>query len=251
MNLRFVSDWGGWTEAALHFFYPGVCRICEGERVRAVEGFICQTCRWKRGNVRHVHDPFCDRCGLPFEGQITGQFVCSNCADLKLHFKKARAAVIATPFILQVVHQYKYGGGIWFEPFLAKLLIDAARPHLRAEKPDVIVPVPLHPVKLREREFNQAARLARLLAKACEIPLNETALRRVQFTQTQTLLSKQRRGENVRRAFAANPAFPLRGARVILVDDVLTTGSTTSSCASALLKAGVREVSVWTVARGL
>ena len=113
------------------------------------------------------------------------------------------------------------------------------------------MPVPLHPTKQKEREFNQAERLARKLSGATGIPVNCRLLRRVVATQTQTLLTRKERLANVRKAFAAWPKVHLEGARIVLVDDVFTTGATTSACAGALKKAGAGEVWVWTVARGL
>ena len=115
----------------------------------------------------------------------------------------------------------------------------------------MIVPVPLHPLKKREREFNQAERLAARLGEATQVPVITRELLRVEPTRTQTLLTREQRATNVRRAFAVRVGCQLEGRRVILVDDVLTTGATTSACARALRIAGAREVQVWTVARGL
>jgi len=122
---------------------------------------------------------------------------------------------------------------------------------LRNQNWDFIAPVPLHPVKLREREFNQAERLARHLSRAANIPMNSRLLRRVVFTDTQTRLTRQQRAANMRRAFAARPGLNLAGARVILVDDVFTTGATASASAQTLLAAGAGEVCLWTLARGV
>ena len=170
---------------------------------------------------------------------------------MDLHFQSARAAVIAGHLVLDVIHRYKYQRALWFEPFLADLLVCAARPALAKEHWDVIVPVPLHPLKKREREFNQAERLAARLGEATEVPVTARELRRVEPTRTQTLLTREQRAANVRHAFAVRAGCQLEGRRVILVDDVLTTGATTSACARALRNAGAREVQVWTVARGL
>jgi len=115
----------------------------------------------------------------------------------------------------------------------------------------MIVPVPLHPLKKREREFNQAERLASLLGAAIGTPVNTRMLRRVEPTRTQTLLTREQRAANVRNAFAVRHGCQLDGQSIILVDDVLTTGATTSACARALQTAGAGEVCVWTVARGL
>jgi len=138
-----------------------------------------------------------------------------------------------------------------FETFLAGLFLREAVPALRGQDWQLIVPVPLHPVKHREREFNQAERLAGHLATALKTPLNAELLRRVTSTRTQTLLTREQRAANMRGAFAIRPGQGLDGARVVLVDDVFTTGATTGACAHALLAAGAGDVCVWTVARGL
>jgi competence protein ComFC len=236
-----------WLNAALGFFFPVVCQICELERATPVEGFVCARC-W--GSVRFIKPPFCERCGLPFQGEITSTFECSNCREMKLHFRSARSAVTTGGPVLEAIHRYKYQRALWFEVFLADLLIRQAQPELRGEKWDWIVPVPLHPVKEREREFNQAERIAARLAAATRIPMNTRLLKRVQPTQTQTRLTRQQRAANVRNAFVMRDTARLNGERIVVLDDVFTTGATTSACARALRKAGAGEVCVWTVARG-
>jgi ComF family protein len=237
-----------WTDAALSLFYPEVCQQCGQERATAADGFICARC-WQ--DVRFIRPPFCGRCGLPFDGEITQAFECANCREMDLKFASARAAVVAKGVVLDVIHRYKYQQALWFEPFLAGLLCREALPALREQPADLIVPVPLHPVKQREREFNQAERLGRQLSRATGIPLEARLLRRVRATQTQTRLTKPQRADNVRRAFTLRDDRPLPGRRVLLVDDVLTTGATTSACAEILLRAGAAEVRVWTLARGV
>ena len=153
--------------------------------------------------------------------------------------------------MLEVIHRYKYQRALWFEPFLADLLIRQAVPELAKEAWTSIVPVPLHPAKQREREFNQAERLASRLSRACGIPLETGWLRRVIATRTQTLLSREERQANVRHAFLAPPGLTLNGQHIVLVDDVFTTGSTTNACARVLKNAGAGQVCVWTLARGI
>jgi len=239
---------GGLLNAALAFFFPEACQLCGRERATAVEGFVCARCR---AQVRFIRPPFCHRCGLSFEGEITGPFECANCRELELHFQSARSAVAARGPALEAIHRYKYHRALWFEPFLANLLICQAVPELERERWDWIVPVPLHAAKRRDREFNQAERLARRLAAALGIPANPRLLHRVLPTRTQTQLSRQERAANVRRAFALRPGVRLNGQRIVLVDDVFTTGATTSACARVLKTAGAGDVCVWTVARGL
>lgn len=232
----------------LNLLYPPVCQLCHDQRAEATEGFVCAKC-W--AHVRFIRAPFCERCGLPFMGELTAPFVCTNCNDLKLYFTSARSAVVAKTVVLEAIHHYKYSGALWFENFLAGLLVREAALGLAKEKWDCIVPVPLHPVKLREREYNQAGRLAAHLARATKIPLNEKLLRRVNPTATQTLLTREERAANMKNAFAIRPGQRLAGKRIVLVDDVFTTGATTNACARALQVAGATEICVWTVARGL
>jgi len=237
-----------WLEAGLGFFYPNRCQLCDSESATVADGYVGTEC-WQ--NVRFIKPPFCERCGLPYEGEITTNFECGNCREMDLHFQAARASVAAGKVVLEVIHRYKYQRALWFEPFLADLLVRAAGSPLLSGNWDLIVPVPLHPLKQREREFNQAERLALALGGATDIPVNTKLLRRVEPTRTQTLLSREQRAANVRNAFAMRRACRLHGERVVLVDDVLTTGATTSACARVLRAAGADEVCVWTVARGL
>jgi competence protein ComFC len=251
MALKIGTDWKPWLDAGLNFFYPPVCQICRRERASAQEGYVCTMCWSSKPGVRFITPPFCGRCGLPFEGEITNDFQCGNCRDLKLHFTSARSAVVANPLVLEVIHRYKYNRELWFEPFLADLLIRAALPVLQAEKWDLLVPVPLHALKHREREFNQAEQLATNLSAATKIPLNKKLLKRIEPTRTQTQLTREERAANVRHAFAMVAGKKLNGEKIVLLDDVFTTGATTSACAKVLRDAGAADVCVWTVARGL
>jgi ComF family protein len=238
-----------WLDTGLGFVYPEVCQICGDERATVNEGYVCVPC-WQR--IRFIKAPYCKRCGLPFEGDINLPFQCGNCRDLEFCFRSARSAVLTGEFVLDVIHRYKYQQALWFEPFLADLLARQAGPELAREHWDMIVPVPLHAAKRRERGFNQAERLAARLSCASKIPLNTSLLRRTRPTQTQTRLSRQQRADNMRDAFGPSANGKLEGSpRVVVVDDVLTTGATTSACAGVLRDMGAAEVCVWTVARGL
>lgn len=249
MNSRAESWLGSWLEAALGFFYPAVCQLCGEHRAGPAEGYVCARCGHGREGVRFLRPPWCERCGLPFEGALTSAFECSNCRGMEWHFQSARAAVAATGIVLEVIHRYKYARAGWFEPFLANLLVRAAQPVLAEGGWTAVVPVPLHPLKEREREFNQSARLAKHLGRATGLPVQCRWVRRVRYTPSQTRLNREQRAANVRHAFAPVPGASCAGARVVLVDDVLTTGATANHCARALRAAGAVAVCVWTVAR--
>jgi ComF family protein len=246
--MSLAQSFASLFKPALGLVYPEVCQLCNEERATPAEGFVGRQC-WSQ--VRFIRPPFCERCGLPFEGDLTTKFVCTNCHDLNLHFTSARSAVVAKAVVLEVIHRYKYSRALWFENFLADLLVREARPALHESKYDFIAPVPLHPLKLREREFNQADRLAARLAQATGIPANTQVLQRVTPTMTQTKLTREQRAANMKNAFAVRPGTDLKNQRIVVLDDVFTTGATTNACAAALRGAGAAEVAVWTVARGL
>jgi ComF family protein len=244
-----VESLKGWLNAGLGFIYPEACQLCGQARATPAQGFVCAGCF---AQVQFIQPPICERCGMPYEGDITTRFAeCANCRGVELHFRSARSAVAARDQVLDVLHRYKYGRALWFEPFLAQLLIARAEIQLRQEQWDWLVPVPLHPAKERQREFNQAQRLADRLGEAADLPVNASLLQRVVPTRTQTRLTRRERQENVRNAFALRDGVRLNGERIVLLDDVFTTGATTSACAKVLLAGGAGEVCVWTVARGI
>jgi competence protein ComFC len=237
-----------WADIGAGFLYPNLCQICHSMRATTQQGFVCGACRQQ---VRFIAPPYCSRCGLPFEGEINTTFECGNCRELELHFEWARAAVAAKGVVLEVIHRYKYNRELWFEPFLGDLLISQAAKEISSENWDVIVPIPLHRVKQRQREFNQAERLAKLLGRITKIEVANRLLKRLKSTDTQTLLSRADRAANVKAAFAVCEGEWIKDKRILLIDDVLTTGATASACAKALRDKGSGHVAVWTVARGL
>lgn len=237
-------------EPLLRMFFPHVCEICGEHEASPAESFICTTCRTHPRAIKRVLPPICKICGLAYEGAITTDFECRNCFGLELEFTSARAAVLYSGLTKEVIHRYKYNRQEWFEPFLAELVIDAALPELRLEPVDLIVPIPLHARKRRGRGFNQAERLAARLSRALNVPSDASLVERVRDTNSQALLDRDDRMENVKNAFKYIGREKLNRQRVLLVDDVLTTGLTASSCAKELLKNGAGDVRVWTVARG-
>jgi ComF family protein len=236
------------TDPLLGFLYPECCQICGEESAKAADGYVCAGC-WRE--VRFIRPPYCARCGLPFLGAVTDKAVCANCHDRELYFDSARAAVVAEGVALDVIHRFKYSQALWFEPFLADLLLREAKPALAGAGWDLVVPVPLHPVKEREREFNQAARIGRRLADALGMPMRTDLVARTEPTRTQTRLDRDERAANVHRAFAPACQADLGGASVVVVDDVLTTGATADAVAKVLRKMGADRVCVWSVARAV
>src|SRR6266403_4865532 len=231
-------------EAAVSLLYPSVCTIC-GRSIRADE-CLCDQCESKA--VRIVA-PFCQKCSEPFEGSITSTFTCANCAHREIHFDAAVAAYRGRGVVRQIIHEFKYNRQIHLRHLVARWLgaaLDDER--LCGRRFDVIVPVPLHPARQRERGFNQASLLAELLSARTSIPV-KPLLERTRYTTTQTALDRSERMENLHNAFRLRKNADVRGLRVLLIDDVLTTGSTLSECARVLKRAGAISVHAATAAR--
>jgi len=236
---------GLWMETLLGLAYPPVCALCQERRVGPEDGYVCSTCRL---GVRPITGPCCRRCGVPFAGEIVGSHTCAACRASAFSWDEAHAAVVAEGVVLECIHRLKYQREPWFATFLSGLLTEAAVPRLAEHRWDGVVPVPLHPVKQREREFNQAERLARPLAKALGSPLRTDVVRRREPTLSQASLNRDERIRNVRSAFEPVHGGAIRGAWIV-VDDVLTTGATTDAVATVLKGLGAERVVVWAVAR--
>ncbi len=191
--------------------------------------------------------PLCRRCGHPFDSDLGPAAVCGACAAKPPQFGRARAVLryddASKPLILRFKHADKTG----FAPHFARWMARAGA-DLLAEA-ELIVPVPLHRWRLFHRRYNQAGLLAGVLSRLSGVPWRPDALRRIRQTQPQGTMGRQQRQQNVRGAFAiADPAWII-GRRVVLVDDVMTTGATIDECARALLSSGAASVDVLTLAR--
>ncbi len=230
--------------AVVSLFYPAVCAMCD-EPIDAAE-YLCDVCAEKAPKIK---PPFCAICSEPFDGAITESFSCANCEHRLLHFQSAVAAYRARGVVRKVILDFKYGKQIHLRFPVADWLFAAMDdPRLRERRFDLVVPVPLHPARKRERGFNQAELLAELLAKRSSLTMRN-ALERIRYTTTQTAYDRGERMENLRDAFRLRKKTNVRGLRVLLIDDVLTTGSTLSECARVLKASGAISVHAATAAR--
>ena len=231
-------------QAAVSLLYPAACSIC-GKNVRAGE-YLCERCE---AQLIRIVAPFCETCSEPFEGSIDHAFTCANCAHRTIYFEAAVAAHRGRGIVRDVIHQFKYARQIHLRHLVARWLraaMDDQR--LRNCDFDYLVPVPLHPARERERGFNQAHLLSELLSAQISFP-SKCVLDRVRYTTTQTALDRRQRMENLHNAFRLRKNVDVRGLHVLLIDDVLTTGSTLSECARVLKRAGAVSVHAATAAR--
>ena len=225
--------------------FPPHCAAC---RVSTEPGVhLCADCAQ---TARRIEAPFCECCSQQFDGAITQRFTCSNCAGREVHFECAVAAYLSRGVVRDFLHAFKYSGQFHLRRPLAGWLAKALEdPRISSGPFDALVPVPLHHIRFREREFNQAAELAALVSQRCGVPVLH-ALKRIRNTSTQTKLDRAERMENLRGAFRVRHTARVKDRHILLVDDVFTTGSTVEECSRVLLHAGAASVRVITVARG-
>ena len=258
MDADFVSDEDAavapWTRraaalaahfaaAALDTLYPPTCLACRA--ATAAHGALCPRC-WSA--MRFIERPFCERLGTPFEQDLGEGLISPQAMADPPVFARARAvARFEDGPARTLVHRLKYSDrselarpiARWMARAGADILADA----------DLVAPVPLHPLRLWRRRFNQAAMLAREVARDAGRPCDPGALLRVKATPSQVGLSRTQRAENMQGAFRVAERAQVRGRNVVLIDDVLTSGATVNAAARALLRAGAGRVDVLVFAR--
>jgi ComF family protein len=229
----------GILRSALDGVYPPSCSGCGRQTVEP--GALCGGC-WN--TVKFIEKPYCAIYGTPFSTELgEGMISARAIADPPL-YARSRAAVAYQGLALRFVHGLKFqdrqDNARWMAEWMAR-----AAPELLRDA-DVIVPVPLHWQRMISRRFNQSALLAQKLTLSANKPFAPLALKRIKATVTQRGLTAKERDANVKRAFIVpeNQTIHVQGRRVLLVDDVITTGSTVGEATKALLKAGAREVDV-------
>jgi ComF family protein len=229
----------------LDVLYPPHCMAC-GTAIQGERG-VCAAC-WQ--TVGFITRPYCERLGTPFAQDLgPGPLSPAALADPPVYARARAVARFDSGPVQALVHRFKYGDrpdyarvlGAWMARSGQELLADA----------DLLVPVPLHPRRLWQRRFNQAALLAQAIGRRADKPVALEALVRVKPTRTQVGMSRAARAENIQGAFRVTPtgAARLHHRRVLLIDDVLTTGATANAAARVLLRGGATTVDVLVFAR--
>lgn len=233
--------------AFLDMFFPPLCHVCHSFIPDADELHICPACR---AQMMPLGRPFCSVCGIPFLG-AGDDHLCGDCIRHPPAYDAARAAIAYAGPVCKLIHDFKYTHKVHLRRPLALLIIQHLNDVVAGHDWDLIIPVPLHVRRLRSRGFNQAVLLGELLARKWRLPMERRTLRRVRWTEPQINLPAVDRRDNVKGAFAVHDVARVAGKRVILLDDVMTTGSTVNECAAVLKKAGAEEILVVTVSRAL
>lgn len=237
------------TRRALRVLFPMQCETCDRPLADDPVPFFCRTC-WSY--IRPLQGPACPRCARPFASHLASAYspthTCAECRTRKPAFSKAWSGYPYASPLSEAISLLKYERKYGLAASLSRLLVNVLPPTLDA---DLVIPVPLHPARLREREFNQSLLLADSVARRLRVPLCYTNLIRVRDNPAQTSLPRSTRLTNLRRAFQVRRSEAVRGRRILLVDDVLTTGTTLNECAKALRKAGAGDVYAVTLARAV
>lgn len=231
--------------ALLDTILPPVCHMCRSFIPNAGTLHICPTCR---DSLPLVSSPLCSVCGIPFTG--TGNdHQCGACLLHPPHFDTARAHVLYEGPVRDLIHSFKYDRRTHLRYPLALLTLEGLGDFLAEQSPQLIVPVPLHRFRLRQRGFNQAVLLGNTLSRHLSLPLLPDALARTRHTEPQIKLAATERRSNVKGAFAVKKPDRIAGKRILLLDDIMTTGSTLDECAKELKNAGAEAVIAVTIAR--
>lgn len=225
---------------------PQVCPVCDARITDPEFSIICPACH---KGIRTVTPPYCPCCGLPYPSDASGGHLCAACIKGRRYFTLHRTCAIYDGTIKEAIHRFKYNGiRPLVHPFV-DLMINVFKEMVVQFPVDLLVPVPLHKRRLRERGFNQALLLARELSKRSGILYDARTLIKVNDTAVQINLKKKERKKNLIGAFAITDRLAIEGRMVLLVDDVYTTGATLDECARTLRKGGAKGVAAITIAR--
>ncbi len=230
------------TGKLLRIFFPESCPICKNPSTDHEIAPICQGC-W--GKISPYNGPLCQICGKPLVSEVS--ITCSECISDKPAFKYARSFGLYEGTLKEAINLYKYHGIKRLSRPLSHLLL-RMNPAPSWWEVDVILPVPLHKRKLRQREFNQSALLAKYIGRQLGIPVILTCLIKLRDTLPQVELSGEDRKKNVRGTFGIRNKGLIQGKNLLLMDDVFTTGATVRECCRVLKKAGAGDIYVITLA---
>lgn len=233
----------------IDIIYPPRCHICHNflPNTGHVNKYFCPVCL--KGFLK-ISSPLCPICGIPFDSFSEENHLCGNCLRRRPFYDALGAPYLYQGSIMDAIHQMKYTGKSYLAKSLGPLLSSFASKWIdNSTESLVVMPVPLHPKKLRERGFNQSLLLARAITSILSTELDFLSLRRIKYTRPQTGLNSNERKKNVRNAFDLVGQKDFKGRSVILVDDVATTGNTMNECARMLKKAGCKKIFCLALAR--
>lgn len=236
-------------EGLISLLLAADCGVCQHPLEPSNITFVCIDC-WSK--IKWLKDPYCSKCSRPLPPTFKSipTFLCPECRRQNVYFKRAFIPTLYEGVMKKVIHLLKYNKKTGIMRTLKKI-IKSYFDHLNSSFPclDLVVPIPLHRKKLRERGFNQAELIAKVVARHLQVRLTKGNLKRTKATITQTSLDRKERRRNLREAFAVKNRDEFQAKNVLLVDDVYTTGTTIKEAAKVLKEARVKDVYVFALAR--
>jgi len=228
--------------------YPATCNACKTKLKNkpTIDNFVCLEC-WQK--AKRNLPPFCYRCGRHLNANNLTKNICPSCVKREHYFDRAFSPCVYEGIMKKLIYEFKYNNKDYLGLPLSKFMIDFIKEYsLPIELMDFIIPIPLHKSRLREREFNQAQLLSNYIAAEFKRIILPGALKRIRNTKSQTELSDKERLSNIRESFSVDDGHDMKNKNILLVDDVFTTGATTSEAAFTLKEAGANIVFVLTLA---
>lgn len=224
------------TEHLLDWFFPRRCVFCD-DLLKSGEKYLCRKCRVRMPSP--IQEPRCKRCGKPLV--VNEQEYCYDCLEYEQKYDRGIGIFTYQDPMKQALMRLKFKGRKEYGEFLGRLMCIYGEEFIKQIRPQVILPVPVHRKKLRARGYNQAEVLARVISSGFSIPIRTDLVLRKKFTKAQKELNRKERKKNLEQAFCVKPEAGLY-KKVLLVDDIYTTGSTINAIAGKLKQEGVKEV---------
>lgn len=232
-----------WFSLLLNAILPPRCLSCG--KVIFSEDSLCAECF---RNINFITEPVCQHCGTPLPDSVSRGILCPSCLTVRDPFRFCRSAVLYDDFSKKLILDFKFSDHLENKILLSRWLYQAGK-DIFANGTDLIIPVPLHYTRLIKRKYNQSAILADELSKLSSIPVDYKTLKKLKHTRPQVSCNGKERMINIRHAFEVTKNEDIKNKRVVLIDDVYTTGSTLKECAKVLKRAGAKSVDALTVAR--
>ncbi len=248
--MAIIQYFKRYINEVLDLIYPKICIFCKEKIPSSFENYLCEKCL---KGLNKLNPPYCVSCGIPITVQIFGDVIikCPECIASHYYFKRGYAASLYDGLIKECIHNFKYNSHTYLGNTLADIMTEFAFKNIHLNKIDCIVPVPLHWKKMRDRGFNQSAILGKTLSKRTGIYFCDKGLSRVKSMPAQVKLSRNERIKNLKGAFIVKEPKYFIDKKILLIDDVFTTGATMNECAKTLMDVGAREVYAFSLSRGI
>ena len=235
-----------WMDRILDIFWPRICPFCG----KVNEEGVCNSCRKNVDKLR-IQEPRCMKCGKPV--RYEEQEFCHDCLTMEHVYDRGLSVWLHKPPVNHAIYQLKYHNQRYFAKYFAQEICEKYEEEIRRWRPQALIPVPLHKKRRRRRGYNQAELLADEIGKILEVPVIPNLVNRVHYTGYQKKLDPRGRKKNLEHAFAPNEKFihfPKDFRRVIIIDDIYTTGNTVDQVAKILKLLGIQKVYFLTISIG-